>query len=430
MLACLLAIGRDPTYGLIAYVAAFYVEPASRWWGQGWMQEVRWVFVAAGVTALSLLLHKRSASGSAASRSGAAWGTLLFLIWVIIQSAWVLDSSLHFDFLVMWIKFAVVFLMICLCIDSEAKLRKFLWAHVIGCFYLGWTAYAYYRGGRFEGFGDSQFGEANAGALQLVTGLVVVGALFLAEKWPARAMLIVIAAFIANGIVTTVSRSGFLAALMAGLAFNLFVPVQHRRKTRVLSAIAAVLFLSLTTQHYWDRMQTIKHVGTEVEGVDTGGGRREIIAAQWQMFLDHPFGCGHACTAVLSPQYMDPRLLSIGGMRASHNTVMTMLVDHGIPGVIFYFAMLYWVGRSTLLLAKRLRGGEGFYSALLPGLAAVFTAITVGDVFVQYPKLEVRIWFIGLLAVMLQLTSVAQSAPARLTRPARSLRKSLRSTEM
>jgi hypothetical protein len=48
----------------------------------------------------------------------------------------------------------------------------------------------------------------------------------------------------------------------------------------------------------------------------------------------------------------------------------------------------------------------------LPAVAAVFGAITVGDLFVQYPKFEARIWFVAIVIVMLHLSSVRPPSEA------------------
>jgi hypothetical protein len=159
----------------------------------------------------------------------------------------------------------------------------------------------------------------------------------------------------------------------------------------------------LTNAVYWSRIETIKYRGQEVEGRDTGSGRLVIIERQLQMSKAHPLGCGHMCTTVLSPSYMDASMLS-GGARASHNTFMSMLVDHGIPGAAFYLAMLLWILRSVRLLAARLKDDDDFLATVFPAVAGVLGAITVGDMFVQYMKFEARFWFLGLLMVLLHFS--------------------------
>lgn len=398
----LLALVRHPIYGLLTYVAAFYIHPPSRWWGQGWMFDVRWSLIAAAVTLLALIV-RRTPSSAPVFRSGALWAFVAFVAWVGLQSFWALDPEAHADLLSYYLKFVLVIVMICKCIETEQHLRLFLWCHVLGCFYLGWLAFTSYSGGRLDGVGGPGIDEANAAGLQVVTGILVSGSLFLGGQPRTRLGLLGVIPILVNGLVTTISRSGFLAAGIGGVVYNLFTPDKYRRAVRFLSVLAVVLFGLLTSDTYWDRISTIKYQGEDVEGVDTGGGRLEIIAAQWQMFKARPLGCGHMCTTVLSPSFIEDRFLTQGG-RASHNTFMTMLVDHGIPGAAFYVMMLAWIYRSLRQVARCLGGGEGFLATVLPAIAGVLAAVTIGDLFVQYPKFEARFWFVSLLIVMLHLS--------------------------
>jgi hypothetical protein len=401
---CVAAFVRHPVYGLVTYIGVFYAHPPSRWWGQGLLLEVRWSLIAAGV-ALAAVLINRSRMGTAPMhRNGAFIGFLLFIGWIAIQSFWAKDPDAHAELLSYYLKFLVVMYLFCRTIDSEQSLRLVLWAHVLGCFYLGVIAYTSYSGGRFEGFGGPGINEANAASLQLVTGALVAGALFLASSTKYKVALLGIVPIIVNGIVTTISRSGFLAAAIGGIIFNLFTPARFRLRVRVLSVLALVLFALLTNPIYWSRIATIAHKGAEVEGVDTGAGRLQIIEVQFKMFKAYPLGCGHMCTTYLSPMYLDPSMLSEGA-RASHNTFMTMLVDHGMPGGIFYVAMVAWIAYSGRILLRRVRGEDGFLATVIPAVVAVLGAILVCDMFVQYPKFEARIWFVSLLIVMLHLTS-------------------------
>ena len=417
---CVYAFWRHPIYGLMTYVAVYYIEPSAQWWGQGLIQNIRWVFIAAGVTVLAMFIHRPATTPPSAFKSGAFRGLVVFVVWIYLQSLWALDSDSHMVLISVWTKFLIVAVMICRCVDSERNLRLFLWAHVGGCAYLGFTALISYTGGRFEGFGASGLAEANAGALQLVTGVVVGGALLLEGRIAAKAVLTVLIAIVANGIVTTVSRSGFLAMSVAALVFNAMTLSKHRTKVRILTILALVMAVLLTNPEYWQRIGTIKHTGADIEGVDTGGGRLEIMAAQVQMFKGHVMGCGHMCTTWLSPQMIDARFLTVEGGRASHNTFMTMLVDHGVFGVILYLALLMWIARTILILRRRLKDEDGFLASMLPGIAAVLGAIIVADQFVQYPKLEARVWFVSLLIVMLHLTADREPAARKAPRMPRS----------
>src|SRR5262245_25694405 len=57
VMGLVLAFVRHPSFGLLAYIWAFYNLPPSRWWGSD-LPDVRWSLVASTVTALALMLHE------------------------------------------------------------------------------------------------------------------------------------------------------------------------------------------------------------------------------------------------------------------------------------------------------------------------------------------------------------------------------------
>jgi O-antigen ligase len=219
-----------------------------------------------------------------------------------------------------------------------------------------------------------------------------------------------------DGLIATISRSGFLALAVGGVIYNWFTPGKLGKQVRLLSVLAVALFLMLTGPSYWTRMQSIEHAGEDVQGVDTGEDRIAIIQAQWRMFEQYPMGCGAMCTAVLSPQFIEARYLAHDSgaerRRASHNTFMTMLVEHGVPGVVFYVAMVLWIYRGLKKLALAYKNSTGFQPTLFPAVAAILAGITVGDMFVSYAKYEIRIWFIAILMAMLNLVAQKKLAEA------------------
>lgn len=409
---CLLALVRGPFVGLLLYVTVFYLSPPDRWWGAS-LPDLRWSLLAAAVTAVAALMHPRTASRVPLFRHGFMTGLVVFLAWLIVQLPWVLSLDLQIELLALYAKYLVLLWLMYVVLDSERRVKLFLWAHVLGCGYLGWLAFERYVGGRFEGIGGPGIGEANSLALHMVTGVLAAAALLLAGRWWQRGALIGVLPFIVNTIVATMSRSAFVAAAIGGGIFNILAPVRHRNLVRVLSLLALVLFLMLTNPFFWSRMETLTVAGQEVEGVDTGQSRLVLIAAQWRMFQSRPAGCGHRCTAILSPSYLEAKYLSRQGRgenaaRSSHNTLMTMLVEHGVPGFFFYVLGMYWMFRRILDLWKTYRYRETFFATLLPAVAATLAAITVGDMFVDYLKFEARIWFIGILLVMLNLSHERQ----------------------
>ena len=406
---CLAALVRHPIYGLMTYVLVFYVSPSDRWWGTGVLAGGRWALVAAVITAIAIVIHRPRPMTIPLRRQPLIWGFVLFVAWVGLQSLWALAPAEHIDLFSYYLKYIVAMYLMYRSIDSEQNIRRFMWAHVLGCSYLAWVAYTAHQGGRFDAFGGAGIGDANAGALTIVTGILAGASLFLAGSRWSRVAIAVGMPLLVNAIVATISRSGFLAFGVAGLAYNFFSPRRYAKWVRLLSVIGLLMFVMLTNPVYWARIQSLGYQGQEVEGVDTGSKRLTLIKGQWEMAQRHPWGCGARCTDVLSVEYLDPRQLATGPegemSRSSHNTFMTMLVDHGIPGAVFYVMMLLWLFVSLRRLRKSLRDDDGTLAQMLPAVAGGLIAITVGDLFVQYPKLEVRFWLFTLVMTMLSMTS-------------------------
>jgi hypothetical protein len=417
---CVLAFTRHPIWGAMTYVATFFLSPDLRWWGQGALGEFRWAYIAAIVTLVALLLTKRAARPTVPLlRHGIAWAYLLFVAWLFVQSFWALDQASQHALLTYYVKFCVALALVYYCVDSEKNLRLLLWTHVCGCFYIGWIAHPAYTGGRFGGFGGAGIGEANAGALALVTGILVGSSLFLVGRPREKVMVFCMIPFIVDGLITTISRSGFLELAVGGVTFNWFTPKKLARVVRILSVLAIVLFLILSGPAYWKRMHSIEYAakGEQDKGMTTGQNRIALWKAQWRMFEAYPLGCGSMCTAVLSPHYLARKYLAQMGngsdvmARSSHSTAMSLLVEQGVPGVIFYVIILGWTYKTLRQLARsHARDGPGTMSTVLPAVAAIMAAITVGDVFVSYMKLEIRVWFIAVLMAMLNLDARARAA--------------------
>lgn len=335
------------------------------------------------------------------------WGLAIFVFWLGIQMIWALDQQMHTELLVMMAKYTLLVALIYSCLDSLTHLKMFLWTHAAGCFYLGTIVIREYLGGRFEGFRGPGIDEANVAALTIVTGVLTTFVLFLSGKLKEKVAAVGFMPITLNALVATISRSGFLALALSGIIYNIFAPKKIIRTVRVFSIAGLVLLILVTNPVYWERIGTILFAGEKVEGVDTGSGRLVLIEAQLGMFAEYPLGCGHRCTAVLSSTYLDDRFLTTGHdgnrARSSHNTFMSLLVEQGIPGAIFYVLLLLWISKTTFRWRRIMRQSVGLVPNLYAGVVATLGAITVADLFVDYLKFEVRFWFLALLMVIVKM---------------------------
>jgi hypothetical protein len=80
-----------------------------------------------------------------------------------------------------------------------------------------------------------------------------------------------------------------------------------------------------------------------------------------------------------------------------------MLVEQGVIGAFMYFALALWAAFKVFSVARLVKNTEGLLSSYFPAIAGVVVITIVGDLFVDYLKLEVRIWFIALLLIVARM---------------------------
>ena len=100
IICTVLAFMRHPIWGVYFYLATTYVYPPGRWWGYVF-GDLRWAFIAAGVTALAVVFHRGKLQPKPLWIGwGPALCLALYTIWMWIQLAWALDpdepSSWHY----------------------------------------------------------------------------------------------------------------------------------------------------------------------------------------------------------------------------------------------------------------------------------------------------------------------------------------------
>ncbi len=417
-----LALVRHPIFGLYAYLATFYIHPPSRWWGQ-LLPDLRWALLAAAVTAAALIVHR-----GRLRPDHPAWHTSLlavllaaFVLWLWVQNAWALDSRLHLDATIQYTKYLLVFYFVYRLAETPERVRDMLFVHVLGCAYLALLArYAdNYVDGRLNGVGGPGIDDANSLGMFLGTGVAVAGMLALAEQGWRRAVAVVAGAVILNGLILTASRGAFLGVVAAALVVLLLKPRQYRKLFWVFAAVGAIGAVSLMDQRFIDRMLSITAAVERTEEIDDSAESRWALKeAQLRMFAAHPFGAGHKGTAVLSPQYLDRKWLSTRpgedesqAARASHNTFLTLLVEQGVFGALFYLLLVLWGSRAGLLLRRASRHAAD-PRPIAYGLAslAALTVVLVAGQFTDYLMAEVQIWMAALLVASLRSRGAPECA--------------------
>lgn len=417
-----LALWRHPVFGLYAYLAAFYVHPPSRWWSV-MLPDLRWALLAGVVTLVAVYIHRQKLAKAPPWFANAAAAIVIaYCGWLWIQNAWALDREVHYAASVQFTKYLVAFYLCYRILDTPERLRDFLLVHLAGCAYLGLQAFlsSNFEGGRLNGVGGPGIDDANTLGMFLATGVVAGAALALSQSGWRRNLTFAGLALAMNGLVLTASRGAFLGLIGGGVVVSALHPRRFRGRLVVLALIAAAGLVAVADERFVQRMYSLFAVWERSEDIDMSAESRfEIKAAQWQMFLDYPLGCGHKGTAVLSPLYLDSKWLTRShtgegpAERASHNTFFTALTEQGIVGAMLFSALVLWVLLAALrIFLLRHRVEDPTQPVVAAGLCGGVMVVLVAGIGTDYLMAEVQFWFLAGLVSALRLLKVAASAPS------------------
>ncbi len=229
---------------------------------------------------------------------------------------------------------------------SVQRLRGLLTAYVLGAYVAAFDTIMVYRreAGALRRFAA---GEADPNDLAMVLALALPMAWYLGMtyrrpllRWVCQAYLPV--AVVAIGL--TGSRGGIAATTVA----LLIVPLSMTRLSparlvtaMVMLGVAGALAVAYIPETLIQRLSTI---GTELEGGSIGG-RGKLWKAGLEAFAYHPvvgYGTGRFKTAIT------PILGDLS--QVAHNSYISVLVEQGIVGFLFYMTMLVTVVLSVLKL--------------------------------------------------------------------------------
>jgi len=413
---------RHPIYAFYFYLATIYVFPPARWWGYIF-GDVRWALLSAAVTTLAIIVRRGTLERKPVwILSVPAIVMTLYTTWMWIQLPWALDTAEQLDSSIQFVKYIVAFWFVYRVADSKEHVRDVLFAHMIGCAFLGLLCLSVGReSGRLDGVGGPGIDDANTLGMYLATGALTALGLLLTQSGWRRWVALAAGAVIMEGLVLTNTRGAFLGLVGGALVFAVFKARAHRRLFWAVALVSLLGLVMIADRTFVERMASIGETTVDTEDVDQSArSRLFIISAQWQMFLEYPMGTGHRGTAVLSPRYLEDRWLTGSNegdrARSSHNTFMTTLVEQGIPGALMFLWLVLW----TLWALVRLRSLERMHGDPEVTTLAATAGSVLGVVFVagntaDFLMAEVQFWIFPAFITLLQLRqrAVQDSDPTK-----------------
>jgi O-Antigen ligase len=285
---------------------------------------------------------------------------IAFLGVAVASTFTALYMKLAFNTTLDFSKIVLIYIVIENTVTTESRLRKILWALVIGGLFpaLG-TIHHYVNGILIEGSRGSWVGvfkNPNEDAYCLAVLVPLALALGAKSKLPARLLLWTITGIYLVGIFLTFSR-GSMIGLVAGLAL-----VGWRQRSVVIRMlmIAGLVGGLLVGAAFWTRNQGFNR---DLSQDTTFRQRIGTIKAGGFMFLDHPIlGVGPLNSIVAYPLYVPEEFLDCGcqNQLVIHNSFVQVLAELGLPGFILFMALL---GTSLLDVRKLQSGPIGAYAS-------------------------------------------------------------------
>ena len=310
----------------------------------------------------------------------------LMLAFSIPFSFWPTKSFNTFVDMLKILVFTIIFIHL---LDSQKKLKSFIWVFLIvngflafnaikDFILLGPTAVSTRIGGGGEGF----LGDANDFALALNVALPFTSYLFLSEKKKVLKFIFLLFLILFTlGIISTASRGGFITL------FIVFFYLILKSKKKLVGIFSIVLILIsiffFAPREYWERQMTI----TSYQQDESAMGRIHAWEAGAKMFADRPLsGVGVGAYEVAYGVKYGGKS---GPWFAPHNTYIQISAETGIFGILFYLGLIFYIYKQSTLLIKNTREGS-YLKSISFGLKGALLAYAVGSFFLSvgyYPHL-------------------------------------------
>lgn len=341
----------------------------------------------------------------------------VLLVWLTLTGAWAGDLGLFGSEILAWYLAALVFLIVTTTISSPRHVRLIAGAFVAGA--LLSVAFGLAEPeppplaiapeeGRFYGAS----GDPNYSAAGYLSGIILAAGLLGGTRRPELRFLLAGAmAVLAVGLAATQSRGALLGAAAATVAA---LALYKGRRGQVLALVGvalsiAALIFSLSPAG-WERV-------TRVQSDEL---RSELWLVAWRMAKDYPLtGVGlDNFTAEAGGYVQEPGALKYVELIADrphvvHNSLLQLLADTGVIGLLLYACFVLGCLRAALLAAKRF---EAQAQDALAGLARATAVAIIAMISVSLFLSNVsdrRTWL--LLALGPTLLSIATGARWRRT---------------
>ncbi len=411
------ALVKRPIFGLCAYLLAFYMHPPVRWWGDA-LPDLRWSFTAALVSLIAIVLKGGRLEPF---RFVETRLYLAFFLYLVLQTVWALNTAIHLEFVLMAFNFLMLMYLLQSTIETRDDLIAFCVITMMGCSYFTYVGLTSSWGGRLDGIGGSSIASSNQMS-QHVAAILMSGAFLLMQRkqsWWKYGVVLLLSLACIKVILMAGSRGVYLGILVTAIVAVIFCPNGSKKRLYFFAGLgvsAGLLVLGPTLMNRFEGVE-LTNLG---EATDQSARSRVVILdAQWEMFKKAPLlGHGHKGTLLLSPTHIPKEYLSQNAMgmqagRASHNYLMSLLVDHGLVGASLVLVIIFRCLVPLRRLSKATLEGEADSIRLLVmGLMLGLLCLMVAGMSSDHKNSETSIWFFALIPLFLEKMKLMENKHA------------------
>jgi O-antigen ligase len=270
-------------------------------------------------------------------------------------------------------------------------------------------------GGRLDHIKVPALDDSNALAMHFAAILVMASFLLLG---PVKKKIFFLVPFIGltlNAVILAQSRGAMISMIIVGIVAIFVMTKTGKRKFYLYGSLAILSMTLLVGEAMLSKFSTIvSNEDSEVSQDKSSESRMVIIRAQWEMFKDSPvLGYGHQGTLLLSPMYVSEEYMTSGRtsggdvvrVRASHNLLFALMVDHGLIGTLIYLSIMTVAMLKLLKINRKIAESESqeLLKVLIMGLCLSLMLVWIAGMGINNKVLEIDIWLYALIPVVYEM---------------------------
>ena len=342
------------------------------------------------------------------------WAALGILVLVVLSIPGGLYPGYSLNFLLKdYLRSIALMLVVAVSVRGLPDLRRLAWLQVVGVTLFSAVLVARSQMGADGRLRDLEYYDVNDLATLIVSTLPLVLYLWRPGRIWVRPLLAAATALLLMTLVKTGSRSGFVGLLtVAG-----YLLLRFHRMSRVkrvgTAALLATMLVTVASDRYVDRMQSLLHLSTDYNwSGQSESGRIEVWKRGIGYMLSHPvLGVGARTFFVAEGTLAREAAVQEYGRgfkwSEAHNAFIQIGAELGVLGLTLFIALLVGAFRA---LSRARRGTSGEAAFLAQTLTACLVGFVVTSFFLSQAYSAYLYTLLGMSVGLARIASPARGA--------------------